>query len=71
MTKTVCDRCGKVLADSRNGKMSEEVKGWSKVTFAYSPDQDRFRRGFADYDLCDECKDALIGFIEKKEPNND
>lgn len=63
MTKTVCDRCGKVLCTEKLPKATTE---WTVVDIRPRLCAE-FTPHFAVYDLCEDCKDALVAFIKGEE----
>ena len=69
MTKTVCDRCGKVLVTNR---IPPEANASSQpkrvvVELCYPQTAEVFTRTIASIDLCEDCKDALVAFIKGEE----
>lgn len=70
MTKTVCDRCGKVLVTNR---IPPEANASSQpkrvvVELCYPQTAEVFTRTIASasIDLCEDCKDALVAFIKAR-----
>ncbi len=62
MTKVVCDKCGKVIyTDS-----SPSTTMWTDVSISYVEGGQKLCC-HKTFDLCGECKDALVAFVRGEE----
>ena len=67
MIKVVCDKCGKVLATDKATASSTK---YVVCELRYPIAAEMFGPTIQSFDLCDECKDALVAFIKGEEEQN-
>lgn len=72
MTKTTCDRCGKELRRENNPVMQYAEEEWFTVkVYRGGCGEPLFSTSIHEsFDLCGECKDALVAFIRGEEGQN-
>lgn len=69
MTKTVCDKCGKVLCTEKSPKATSQ---WTTVELRFVQGGEKLSCGcYESFDLCDECKDELVDFVRNKEAHHE
>ena len=67
-TQKVCDRCEKPLTVKRSRKLNPWIPVDADTLFIYSS---KFKRNQREFDLCEDCMESLLVFLNmKKEDRN-